>query len=179
MPEQLAGQILSVIGMILTVLSFQLKSKKQILMMQSAGSIFFLSSFILLESLSAVYLNVIFLIRNIIFYFRADQKWARHQIWLYVLLIAVTVAGLLGYKTLWDILPIIGSIFGTVAAYMDNENMFRILKLGDSPCWLIYNASVPSVGGLVCEAINIVSIILGLIRYRKDGFSKKETIKND
>lgn len=179
MPEQLTGQILSLIGMILTVLSFQLKGKKQILIMQTAGSAFFLASFILLESLSAVYLNVIFLIRNIIFYFRADKKWARHKIWLYVLLIAVTVAGSLGYRSLWDILPIIGSIFGTVAAYMDNENMFRILKLGDSPCWFIYNMSIPSVGGLVCEAINIISIIIGLIRYRKDGFFKKEATKND
>lgn len=175
MPEQLAGQILSIIGMLLTILSFQLKSKKQILIMQTAGSVFFLASFILLGSLSAVYLNVIFLIRNIIFYFRADKKWARHKIWLYVLLIAVTVAGLLGYKSLWDILPIIGSIFGTIAAYMDNENMFRLLKLGDSPCWLIFNISIPSGGGIICETINVISIIVGLIRYRKDGFSKKES----
>ena len=172
--EQVAGQTLSIIGMILTVLSFQLKSKKHILVMQTAGSAFFLASFILLKSLSAVYLNVVFLIRNIIFYFRADKKWARHKIWLYALLLAVTTAGFLGYRSVWDILPIIGSIFGTVAAYMDNENMFRMLKLGDSPCWFIYNLSIPSLGGVICETINIASIILGLIRFRKDGFSKKE-----
>ena len=172
--QQLAGQILSIIGMILTVLSFQMKNKKQILIMQTAGSAFFLSSFILLGSLSAVYLNVVFLIRNIIFYFRTDKKWARSKIWLYALLVAVTLAGLLGYRSLWDILPVIGSIFGTVAAYMDSENMFRILKLGDSPCWFIYNLSIPSLGGLICETINIISIITGLIRFRKDGFKVRK-----
>jgi len=111
----------------------------------------------------------VFLIRNAVFYFK-DKKWASHGAWLYFILALVIVAGALGFKTYWDIIPIVGAIFGTVAAYMKRENMFRLLKLGDSPCWLIYNISIPSIGGIICEIINIASILIGLIRYRKDGF---------
>ena len=168
MIEEFIGQIFSIIGMALTVLSFQMKTKKQILVMQTAGSAFFLGSYVLLGSWAAVCLNIVFLIRNAVFYFK-DKKWASHGAWLYFILALVIVAGALGFKTYWDIIPIVGAIFGTVAAYMKRENMFRLLKLGDSPCWLIYNISIPSIGGIICEIINIASILIGLIRYRKDG----------
>lgn len=174
MPTEIIGQSLSVIGMILTILSFQFKTKKQILLMQTAGSTFFLISYVLLGSYAAVYLNIIFLARNIIFYFKEDKSWAQHKAWLAVLLVAVVLAGLLGYRTAWDIIPIVGSVFGTLAAYMKNENMFRLFKLGDSPCWLLYNASIPSLGGTICEIFNIISITVGLIRYRKKGFGVKK-----
>jgi hypothetical protein len=182
MPEQIIGQILSILGMILTILSFQMKTKKQILMLQTVGTCFFLVSFFLLGSLSAVYLNVVFLVRNVVFYFEDKLKWVRGKACLFVLLIAVIVAGAFGMRTAWDVLPMIGALFGTVAAGMKNENTFRLLKLGDSPCWLIYNFSVPSVGGIVCEMFNIVSIIVGIVRYRKNGLftvTKGEETQND
>ncbi len=161
------GQIASIIGMALTILSFQMKTRKQIILLQTAGSAFFLFSYLLLESWSAVYLNIVFLIRNIVFYFSKDKKWAEHKAWLMVLLCAVVAAGSIGFRSWLDLLPIVGSVFGTVAMYMKNENMLRLLKLGDSPCWLIYNCTVPSTGGIICEVFNIVSIIVSLIRYKK------------
>ena len=163
------GQIASIIGMGLTILSFQMKTRKQIIMLQTIGSAFFLLSYLLLESWAAVYLNIVFLIRNTVFYFSKDQKWAQHKAWLVVLLCAVIAAGFVGFRSWLDLLPIVGSIFGTVAMYMKKENMLRLLKLGDSPCWLIYNCTVPSVGGIICEVLNMASIVVGLVRYKKDG----------
>lgn len=163
------GQVLSVIGMALTIASFQMKTRKQIILMQTAGSVFFLLSYLLLESWSAVYLNIVFLIRNVVFYFSKDKKWAQHKVWLGALLCAVIAAGSVGFRSWLDILPIVGSVFGTVAMYMKNENMLRLLKLGDSPCWLIYNCTIPSTGGIICEVFNMVSIVVGLLRYKKNG----------
>lgn len=163
------GQILSIVGMVLTIASFQMKTRKQIIAMQTAGSLFFLLSYLLLESWSAVCLNVVFLIRNIVFYFGKEKKWSQHKAWLVGLLCAVVIAGSVGFRGWLDLLPIVGSVFGTIAMYMKNENMLRLLKLGDSPCWLIYNCTVPSTGGIICEVFNMVSIVVGLIRYKKNG----------
>ena len=165
----MTGQVLSILGMILTILSFQMKTRKQIIVMQTAGSALFLLSYLFLKSWAAVYLNVVFLIRNIVFYFSGEKKWAQNKLWLGILLLAVVAAGSVGLRSWLDLLPIIGSVFGTVAMYMKNENMLRILKLGDSPCWLIYNCTVPSTGGIICEIFNIVSIVVGLVRYKKNG----------
>lgn len=167
------GQILSIVGMLLTIVSFQMKTRKQILLMQTAGSTFFLLSYLLLQSWPAVYLNGVFLLRNMIFYFSGEKKWLEHPAWLWVLLCAAILAGSVGVQSWPDVLPVVGSVFGTVAMYMKKENMLRLLKLGDSPCWLIYNCTVPSVGGIICEVFNIISIIVGLFRYRKDGVLAK------
>ena len=167
------AQILSIIGMVLTIVSFQMKTRNQIILFQTAGSAFYLVSFLLLGKWAPVCLNVVFLLRNFLCYFKTDKKWAQHKIWLPVLLASVIVAGMIGFGSWWDLLPVIGSVFGTVAMYMKNENMLRLLKLGDSPCWLIYNCTVPSVGGIIGEIFNITSIIIGLIRYKKDGVFQK------
>lgn len=176
------GQFISIFGMVLTVLSFQLKTRKQILLFQTLGSSLWLVSYVFLGQWTGVYINVVFLIRNVIFYFRKDKKWAQSIAWLPIMVVACIIAGSLGYETPWDLLPVVGAIIGTFSMYMSNENMLRILKLGESPCWLIYNSSIPSIGGIICELCSLTSLIVGLIRYRKMGFSaknEKESAEND
>lgn len=172
-PETL-GQIVSIAGMGLTVLSFQLKTRKQILLFQSLGSSLWLLSYLLLGTWAGVYINAVFLVRNVIFYFRKDKKWAQSILWLPIMVVASIGAGALGYQTPWDLLPIVGAVVGTFSMYMSNENMLRLLKLGESPCWLVYNCSIPLIGGIVCELCSLTSIVVGLIRYRKMGFSAKK-----
>ena len=68
------GQIASIIGMALTIVSFQMKTRKQIILLQTAGSVFFLLSYLLLESWSAVYLNVVFFDQEHCVLFQQRQK---------------------------------------------------------------------------------------------------------
>lgn len=166
--DKIIGQIASIIGMILTIASFQMKTRKQIIVFQTIGSSFFLISYFMLGSWTGVYMNIVYLSRNVVFYYRKEKKWAKSKWWLVVFLVGSVVAGTLGYRSAIDLLPIFGAVFATVAMYMSRENTLRMLNLFASPCWLIYNINLPSTGGIICEAFNIVSVIVGLIRYRKD-----------
>jgi len=174
MKPEILGQIVSIVGMALTVLSFQLKTRKQILLFQSLGSSLWLLSYLLLGTWAGVYINGFFIVRNVIFYFRKDKKWAQSIVWLPIMVVASIGAGALGYQTPWDLLPIVGAVIGTFSMYMSNENMLRLLKLGESPCWLVYNCSIPNIGGIICELCSLTSLVVGLIRYRKMGFSAKK-----
>ena len=55
----------------------------------------------------------------------------------------------------------------------------KLIRLGQlfvvSPLWLTYNflLPVPSLGGVICELINIVSTLVALFRYRKIGFTER------
>lgn len=162
------GQCASVVGMILTVSSFQMKTRKTIILFQMMGSSFFLISYFLLGSWTGVYMNVVYLARDIVFYFQNDKSWARKKTWLYVFLLGSIVAGVLGYKNVIDLLPIIGACFSTIAMYMQRENMLRLLNMVASPCWLVYNISLLSSGGIICELFNLISLVVGLVRYRKE-----------
>lgn len=179
--KEIVGQVTSIIGMILTIASFQMKTRKRIIIFQTAGSSFFLMSYFLLGSWTGVYMNIVYLSRNVVFYYRKDKEWAKSRWWLVVFLAGAILAGVLGFSSTIDILPIFGAIFATVAMYMPHENMLRVLNLLASPCWLVYNINLPSTGGIICEAFNMVSVVIGLFRYRKDGIfcQKKETETQD
>lgn len=68
-PERIIGWILSIIGMAVTVFSFQAKNKKGLLILQTVGSSFYLLSYIFLGAGIAAILNCIYLIRNLLYAF--------------------------------------------------------------------------------------------------------------
>lgn len=39
-----------------------------------------------------------------------------------------------------------------------------------SPAWVVHNIFNFSLGGILCEAFNMISTIISFVRYRKDGF---------
>lgn len=171
------AQICSIVGMVITIASFQMKTRKQILVFQTIGSTFFMFSYFLFGSLTGVYINVVYLCRNTVFYLKEDKKWAQSRIWLWVFMIASVVAAALGYKSPVDLCPMFGALFATIALYMKQENLIRLLNLISCPCWLFYNINMTSTGGVICDVFNIVSIIVALIRYKKDGFRTKQQKK--
>ncbi len=164
---ELLGQIFSILGMIITVLSFQCKERRQILVLQIIGNVLFLCSYLCLSAWSAVAMNVIYLIRNTVYIYKARCKWL-DGIWTMLFFcVLCTAAGILTWSDPKDILPLLGALFGCVALYMNNETSLLAIKLGDSLCWLIYNTLSLVSGGIICEVCNLFSIAIGIIRRRR------------
>lgn len=177
MTNEIIGMILSIIGMVITVISFQMKEKGNLLILQSAGTVFYLVSYIFAEGGVAVWLNCIFLIRNFT-YMNIDKCRRQIRFLACGLLCLGCIAVLAGFilttdlsfcDYLWSSLPIIGGIFGTIAVVNTNVNRLRVLKLGDSISWLSYNIhiGIGALGGIIGEVLNISSIALALIRFSK------------
>jgi hypothetical protein len=56
-----------------------------------------------------------------------------------------------------------------------NGKTIRVSQLAVvSPLWLLYDLLIPtpSLGGILCEVFNIVSVIVSFVRFRKTGFDK-------
>ena len=61
----------------------------------------------------------------------------------------------------------------TVATWKNDGKIIRTVRLyAVTPAWLSYNIVMFSIGGIICEGFNIISIIVSFIRHRKDGFEK-------
>lgn len=164
---ELLGQIFSILGMIITVLSFQCKERTQILLCQIIGNALFLLSYLCLGAWSAVAINVIYLIRNTVYIFKARFKWLDGIRTMLFFCALCTVSGILTYTSPKDLLTLIGALFGCVALYMNNETYLLAIKTGDSVCWLIYNTLTLVSGGIICEVCNLVSIAIGLLRRKR------------
>ena len=177
MTDEIIAMILSLVAMAINFLSFQFKNKGPILLAQSIASIFFLLSYVFLGGGIAVYLNVIYLVRNTIYMFATKISNKTNNIIRISLIVSyfITYILFISFSTiplsekLISILPVMASTFGTIAASMKNVNMYRVWKYGDSYSWIFYNLNfgIGALGGIIGEIFNQISLTVGIIRYRK------------
>ena len=177
MSNEYIAMIFSVLGMLVNIISFQVKNKKPLLFFQTVGNVLFLISFIFNVSAIAVILNVIYVVRNFI-YMKLDGKQVKPM---YITCIALCFAFIISYavytlvaghtltENLWNFVPVAASIFGTIASACFDVNKYRMWKYGDSFCWLFFNArfGLGALGGILGEILNQISLTVGIIRYSK------------
>lgn len=177
MTNEQIGMILSVCGMLVTVFSFQLKKKVFLLVMQTIGSSFYLISYIFSNGGIAVILNVIFIFRN--FLFMAVKENKKRAVTLCVCLWIVYLISYFCYifthpvsaaEKLWNLLPVIGSVFGTFAVTKTDANALRAWKSLDSVSWLAFNFRIGlgALGGIIGEIFNLASIGIAILRFKKE-----------
>lgn len=176
MTNEQIGMLLSICGMLVTVFSFQLKKKALLLAMQTVGSAFYLVSYVFSNGGIAVILNVIFIIRNFLFITAKENKkramltcvllWIAYLIsyLCYVIFTPLTLS-----EKLWNLLPVVGSFFGTFAITKSNANSLRGWKSLDSISWLTFNIRIGlgALGGIIGEIFNLASIGISILRFRK------------
>ena len=176
MTNEQIGMLLSICGMIVTVFSFQLKKKALLLLMQTVGSSFYLLSYIFSNGGIAVILNVIFIVRNFLFITANDNK--RRALIICIFLWLAYVISYVCYvafqpltlsEKFWNLLPVIGSFFGTFAITKSNVNSLRAWKSLDSISWLMFNIRIGlgALGGIIGEIFNLASIGISILRFRK------------
>lgn len=166
-------QIIGYIATVICILSFQSKTQKGIVIMQTFSAGLFAIHFFMLGAFSGALLNVVCTIRAIIFTFR-HKKWAGSVIWVYVFSFLslvcyfITVFVLIPEPTVKDyvigILPVLGNVATTIATRLENAKLVRRYAFIASPLWLTYNAFMGSIGGVITESFNIISIITAMIR---------------
>ena len=188
MTNEHIAMIFSILGMLVNIISFQVKNKKPLLLFQTIGNILFLISFVFNGSGIAVILNVIYVVRNFV-YMKLDGKQGKPMYVTCAVLcgafitayaVYTAVAGLPLSENLWNFAPVAASIFGTVASACIDVNKYRMWKYGDSWCWFFFNArfGLGALGGIAGEVFNQISLTVGIIRYRKKNNEPTEVLEN-
>ena len=171
---EIIAQTVSIIAMAMNVLSFQQKSKNGVIAFQLIGGFLFALSFLLLGSYMGALLNLLGFARAIVY---LNPKLFRSEsiLWLY----GFTLCYLLSYVATFlvldteptaknlivEFLPVIGMTAGHVGIYLGKARTIRYLGYVSSPSWLIYNIVTFSIGAIICEVINLVSITVGILRF--------------
>ena len=166
--EYILGQVLSIIAMIIMVVSFQMKSNKLLFVLQIISCMGFATSYLLLGYVDACVLNILALLRCVLFLIK---RLKGNLLVLVLLELSFIVCTFFTYQSVFSIIILIAQMVGTFAMWTGNGKIIRYLNLFiTSPGWLINNIYVFSIGGIICESFNIISILVALFRYRKTGF---------
>lgn len=167
----IAAQIVGIFGIVLSLLSFQLKQRKYIMLFQMTASLMFSAQLFMVGAITGGCLDLISFIRTLIFA-NNSKKWASSPLWLVGFILVMIATGIMTWENLWSILPIMGSILSTVALWMKRERNIRLVSLLVGPCWMVYNVVTGAYTGALSEVIAMTSIVIGLLRHDR---KKKET----
>ena len=169
----IAGQILGICGMVSNILVFQQKAQKRVLAWQFLAACFFCANYFMVGAVVGGMLNLVGAIRAAVFFFD-KQTHANHFIWLIFFILAFSASypmTFLLFNTeqspknfIIEILPVIAMIVATVAIKLGSSKMVRRLGLISSPLWLTYNCFSGSIGAILSEILNLISIVVGIVR---------------
>ena len=167
MTQEIIGQILGIIATIITFLSYQMNTKRTLLMAATAATLCTCLSYLFLGASSGFVLNVVCLVRNVAFYFQ-DEKSKFNFISACILALIMVVLGAFSWQGPVSLLIIFALAANTIFMSFGNPQLLRKSILLTSNCVLIYNVFVFSIGGITNEGISIVSSVIGIIRFRKE-----------
>ena len=161
------GQILGVFAPILTTLSYQANTKRKLLFIQTLATLCICISYLLLDAPSGFALNIVCLTRNVSFFF-LNEKSKLNYVAAGGFALMMLPLGILSWQGPISILMITALAINTICMSFGIPQLLRKSILLTSTMVLIYNCYVFSIGGILNEALAIISSVIGIIRFRKE-----------
>ena len=156
-PTFLIAQCIGIIALTFNVVAFQGTARKQILRGQVLGAVFFAVHFFLLAAYVGALVNLIVMLRTIIF-----ERIKRSIFWL-VLFIGVLLCVLVFTSKGWiTAFPVLGTMIGTYALWQDKPAAIRFFFILSAIVWVPYTILVDSYAGLFNQIIVTVALLMGI-----------------
>lgn len=152
------------LGIACTVLAFQCKQYRPLVGLRAATELFFGIQYILLGAYSGAAADFMGCFRNWVFLDR-DRKGKPLKFWRIVFCIIFVAMSLLTWAGPKSLLSAVAKVASTIAYGSSSPRVIRLITLCSSSCWLIYNALVFSVAGVLGEVVTLTTVIIGIIRF--------------
>ena len=179
-------QAIGIVAMVLNIVAFQFKSKRNLLLCICVSSAFFSVNMFMLGAVTGGIMNMLGVARSLVY---ADKdklsipiKWVNIMfisayLISYVLSFAVFGIEPTARNFILEFLPITAMSAMTIGFAGNNAKGIRLAGFINSPCWLVYNICNNVIGGILCETFALLSIISALIRIDILGKKEKEDKK--
>jgi len=161
------GQMMGFVAVVLGFVSFQMRTQKQLLVVQTATTIAFCIHYYLIGATSGLMLNLLGIVRNLAYYHKDKPLFSGKKCPIFFAVV-MGIVGMLSWQGYYSIFVVMGLVINTVCLSFTNPQNIRKSILVSSPLVLAYDAFVLSIGGVIYESVVIISSIIGIIRYRQE-----------
>ena len=158
---QLVGWAAAVVG----VLSFQARRRQVLIALQLGCCVLWMAHFQLMAAPAGALCNALALARGLV-----ALRAGRSAAWRWAVLAFLPLVWGLALADAagpLDWLPPLAMTFSTLALACRGLLPMRLLLLGSGPCWLAYEATIGSQGGVANELLNMTSLLIGLWRHHR------------
>ncbi len=166
------AQIIGFVAMMLSVTSFQMKTKKQIIVMQCLTSGVFALHYLLLPEGAGIaggVVNLVAIVRNIVFYFNYKPVF-KSRLWVVLFCILMGGSAIVSRPEPISVFMCVAMVFNTLSIASAKPVNVRKIILISSPFALTYNIVVGSMGGIINELL--VEIITAITLFRESRETK-------
>ena len=161
----LIGHALGFISVGLFFYSYQRTQKRKIMIIQTVATALSCIQYLLIGAFSGFALNIVCIIRNFIFYSR--EKNQRTDLATPIIFaLCMAIASFFSWEGIHSLLITLGLVVNTVCMGIFDAKNFRKTILISSSLILIYNIFASSYSGILSESLSLVSVIIGIVRYR-------------
>lgn len=166
------SQIIGLAAVGLYLLSYQLKKRKQIVWVTCISNALYVTQYLLLGAFSGAVMDFMSTVSSFFAAKKNDKPFALYKKPLTVVnILAIAAVGLVSaiiQKDWIELLPLAGALFQTGGLWCNDEQAIRKFGLASAPFWLVYNFISQAYGAALGSAIAIVSVVIALVRYRKN-----------
>ena len=166
--EYTISQVLIVFVYILICTTYFLRNRRKILITNIIAHIFQAGSFLLLNGLTGVAMNIVYIIRDS--FFAIDDKNRKNNnlnkrdyIILSIFISIIIILAIFTYSDWSSLLSVVATIISTIAIWQKNTKYYKLLGIPVSMAWLGYYIFLQSIFAIVLESILLVSTITGYI----------------
>lgn len=163
---KLFAQIVGLLAVATFLLSYQQKKRKNIIVLNSTSRVLYIIQYIMLGAFEGAVLDVLGTISSV-----AAQNKDKGIIkkYLKIVFIAINavifIVGLLLYKNIFSLFPVIGVFLHTSAFWISAEKTIRKVSFLGSPFWLVYNLVSCAYGSAIGDVLTMLSIGVAIYRY--------------
>jgi len=172
---QIIAQGFGILGLIITVYSFQVKQNRKFFIVQGIGGFMFFLNFVMIGAVAGALYNVTKLIRGVLFSKYEGRLWPLiviEAMYLGCFVFSVFTTKDDVFQIVLSALPLVALLIMNVLMYKGDGKTIRIFQtVCLSPSWILHNIFNFTLGGLICEVFNMISAVLALVRFKKEGFN--------
>ena len=154
------SQIFVIIQYIFIITTYQVKTKKQIIIFNTLGALSAIISFLCLKAYSGCMMSLVSIFRNILF-FRIKEKDKSKLVIVLILLFILTI---FTYNGILSLMPSIGTLLYTLSVWQNDTKIYKKYGVLIEMSWFLYFIYIKSLFGIVLEGISLISIMIGLKR---------------
>lgn len=161
----LLSQIIELVALIITLISYHLDTKKKIFKVMCFANILDIIHYMILDAYSGCFTKVIALFRNI-FIIKKDNNKFNNMFALIVFLILYITLSILTYNGIISLFPFIAAIVYMIVVWDGDEINVKLIAFVCYIFWLIYNIFVFSIVGIISNIISLISTYIAYYNFK-------------
>lgn len=157
------SQVFVIIQYIFIITTYQVKTKRQIIIFNTLAATSAIISFLCLEAYSGCMMSLVSIFRNLLFFNMKEKDKSK----LVIVLILLFILTIFTYNGILSLMPSIGTLLYTLSVWQNDTKIYKKYGILIEMSWFLYFIYIKSLFGIVLEGISLISIMIGLKREKK------------